>query len=101
MALMTSYLLKTSNLEEFFNAIRTARAPDSFTHKFLKDLGFASSNDRLLIGVLKGLQLLDENGTPTEQYFKFLDQSQSGRVLADGIRNAYDDLFAINKNAQD
>lgn len=97
---MNSYLLKTSTLEEFFNAIRTARAPETFTHKFLKDIGFSSSNDRLLIGVLKGLGLLDENGAPTGRYFRFLDQSQSGQVLAEGIREAYDDLFAINQNAQ-
>lgn len=100
MPLMTSYLLKTSNLEEFLNTIKTARAPDTFTHKFLKDLDFGSSNDRLLIGVLKGLNFLNEDASPTERYFKFLDQSQSGRILADGIRDAYDDLFAINKNAQ-
>lgn len=100
MSLMTSYLLKTSTLGEFFNAIQTARAPETFTHKFLKGIGFASSNDRLFIGVLKGLGFLDENGVPTDRYFAFLDQSQSGRVLADGIREAYDDLFAINTDAQ-
>lgn len=99
MSLTTSYLLKTSNLEEFLNAIRTARAPETFTHKFLKDLDFSSSNDRLLIGVLKGLGFLTENAEPTERYFAFLDQSQSGRVLADGIREAYDDLFAIRTDA--
>lgn len=99
MALMTSYLLKSSILGDFFNALRTARAPDKFTHKFLKDLEFGSSNDRLLIGVLKGLGFLDEDGTPTDRYYKFLDQSQSGKILADGIREAYDDLFAINKMA--
>jgi hypothetical protein len=98
-SLTTSYLLKTSTLEEFLNALKTARAPETFTHKFLKDLDFTSSNDRLLIGVLKGLGFIDEDGVPTERYFAFLDQSQSGRVLAEGIREAYDDLFAIRTDA--
>jgi hypothetical protein len=53
-----------------------------------------------LIGVLKGLKFIDENGTPTQRYFEFLDQGQSGRVLADGIRDAYSDLFNVNKSAQ-
>lgn len=101
MSLTNSYLVKTSNVEEFFNSIQTARAPETFTYKFLKDLGFASSNDRLYLGVLKGMDFLDENGTPTDRYFQFLDQSQSGRILAAGIRDAYDDLFAINTNANE
>jgi hypothetical protein len=38
---------------------------------------------------------------PTQRYYDFLDQTQSGRVLTDAIREAYEDLFAINKKAQD
>ena len=100
MGLMTNYLMTTRNLEAFLNAIREARAPETFTTKFLKDLDFTSSNDRLFIGVLKGLGFLSEDAAPTERYFAFLDQSQSGVVLAEAIREAYEDLFAINKNAQ-
>jgi hypothetical protein len=100
MALMTSYLIKTGNAEEFFNAIRNAKAPERFTNTFLKDLGFTSSNDRLYIGVLKGLRFLDDNGAPTDRYFAFLDQSQSDVILAEAIRDAYEELFAINRDAQ-
>jgi hypothetical protein len=97
---MAAYLVTTKNAQAFFNAIQTAKAPDRFTTKFLKDLDFTSSNDRLYIGVLKGLGFLDDNGTPTERYFAYLDHSQSGRVLADAIQDAYDELFSLNKNAQ-
>ena len=100
MPLMTAYLVTTKNAQAFFNAIQTAKAPDRFTTKFLKDLDFTSSNDRLYIGVLKGLGFLDDNGTPTERYFAYLDPSESGRVLADAIQDAYDELFSLNKNAQ-
>jgi len=50
--------------------------------------------------LLKGLGFLDENGSPTERYFAFLDHSQSRRVLAEALREGYDELFALNKNAQ-
>ena len=100
MALMTAYLVTLKNAEAFFNSIQGAKAPERFTAKFLKDLDFSSSNDRLYIGLLKGLGFLDENGSPTERYFQFLDQSQSRRVLAEALRQAYEDLFALNKNAQ-
>lgn len=100
MALMTAYLLKTSNLPDLFAAIQSAKAPERFTHKFLKDLDFNSSNDRLFIGVLKGLGFIDESGVPQQRYFEFLDQADSGRVLAEAIEDAYSDLFKLRRDAQ-
>jgi len=44
---------------------------------------------------------LDSSGTPTERYFKFLDQSQSKKVLAEAIQEAYGDLFAVNVKANE
>lgn len=101
MPLTTAYLITIRNLEEFLNAIRTAKAPERFTQRFLEDLGFASSNDRLYIGLLKSLGFLDENAVPTQRYFDFLDQSQSGAILAQAIREAYADLFAVNTKAHE
>lgn len=100
MSLMTAYLVTSKNAQTFFNAIQTAKAPEKFTTKFLKDLDFTSSNDRLFIAVLKGLGFLDENGVPTDRYFAYLDHSRSGRVLAEAIQEAYDELFALNRDAQ-
>jgi hypothetical protein len=51
--------------------------------------------------VLKGLGFLDDNGAPTDRYFRFLDHSQSRAVLAEAIREAYDELFTLNRNAQE
>lgn len=42
---------------------------------------------------------LEESGAPTQRYFNYLDQSQSGMVLAEAIREAYSDLFNIKKDA--
>jgi hypothetical protein len=98
-ALTTAYLVTPKNLEAFLNAVKTAQAPERMTTKFLTDLDFTSSNDRLFIGVFKALGFITESGEPTNRYFEFLDQSQSGRVLAQGIREAYDDLFRVNKEA--
>lgn len=100
MALTSAYLTSTKNLEPVINAILTAKAPERFTYRFLEDLGFKSSNDRLYINLFKGLGLLDDSGTPTERYFKFLDQGIYKEILAEGIKEAYEDLFNINVNAQ-
>jgi len=101
MALIENYLIKTENLHSFLNTILTAQAPDKFTIKFLAQLGFDSSNDRLLIGLLKGLGFIDGNGVPTSRYFRFLDQSESKKVLAEAVREGYSDLFAINTKANE
>lgn len=101
MALPTSYMTGCFNkIPVYFDAILTAKAPEKFTIKFFENLGFTSSNDRLFINVLKVIGLLDEMGIPTKKYFDFMDQSKSKKVVAEGIRTAYEDLFQINKNAQ-
>lgn len=100
MSLTTSYLTSTKNFDAIMNSILSARAPERFTNKFLEDLGFKSSNDRLITGVLKGLGFLNETGEPTQRYYAFLDQTQSKRILAVGIQEAYEDLFNLRRDAQ-
>lgn len=100
MALTNSYLVSVKNFEAIMNSILAARAPERFTNKFLEDLGFKSSNDRLISSVLKGLGFLNETGEPTQRYYDFLDQTQSKKILAQGIQEAYEDLFCIRRDAQ-
>jgi Family of unknown function (DUF5343) len=99
--LTNAYLVTTKNLESFLNSLKTAKAPERFNSRFLQQLDFASSNDRLFIGLLKSLGFIDESGVPTKRYYQFLDQSQSGRVLAEALREAYEDLFAVNIRANE
>ena len=100
MALPTAYLTGTKNLNGILAAIQTAQAPNKFTLAFLENLEFKSSSDRLIINVLKALGFLTPDGSPTDRYFRFLDQTQSKRVMAEGLRDAYGDLFQLNRNAQ-
>jgi len=88
-------------LDGILAAAQGAQAPKQFTLKFLESLGFASSTDRLVIGVLKALGFLNDSGVPAKRYFEWLDGSQAKSVMADAIRQAYADLFQVNKNAND
>lgn len=99
MSLPTSYLTSQKNLKAILAAVQAAQAPKRFTTRFLESLGFKAAADRLIIGVLKSVGLLNSEGQPTKRYFEYLDQTQSTRVLAEGIREAYADLFQINKKA--
>ena len=99
MGLPDSYTIKTGAIQAYFDAFLGAEAPERFSIKFLQDLEFTASNDRLIIGVLKELGFLDADGVPQERYYEYLDRDRSGQVLAEGIKEAYGDLFAVNKNA--
>jgi hypothetical protein len=99
MSLPTSYLTSAKNTNDILQAIQSAQAPARFTQKFLEGLGFPSTNDRTIINVLKSLGFLDDTGVPTRRYHQYLDQTQSAIILAQGIREAYADLFRLNTKA--
>lgn len=101
MQLPDSYTIKTSAIPNYFEAMLDAQPPDRFSVKFLENLAFTSTNDRLFIGILKDLGFLNQDGTPQARYFEFLDRSRSKQVLAAGIREAYAGLFAINIKANE
>lgn len=101
MGLPTSYLSGGfTKIPQYFDTLLTAKAPDKFTVKFMADLGYTSSNDRQFVNVLKAIGFLDDSGVPTTRYYNFLDQSKSKLMVAEGIREAYADLFALNTSAQ-
>ncbi len=99
MALTDSYLAQTKNLGAILSAIRGAQAPEKFTVRFLEQLGFKSTNDRNIIGVLKGLGFLDDSGTPKQRYFDYLDETQHKAVMGQAVQEAYADLFKVNGKA--
>ena len=77
MAIPTSYLTSVKNLGGILNSIVGAQAPDKFTTRFLESLDYKSNSDRLLIGVLKSLGFLADDGRPTQRYFDNLNQNRS------------------------
>lgn len=101
MSLPSAYLTSFRHTEAILQAIQAAQAPPRFTQKFLEGLGFANTNDRTIINVLKSIGFLDESGVPTARYHRYLDQTQSALVLAEGLRDAYEDLFRINRKANE
>lgn len=101
MPLPDSYTIKPNAIPAYFQGILDASPPDRFSIKFLENLGFTSTNDRLFIGILKDLRFINADGTPQQRYFEFMDRSRSRVILADAIRETYSDLFAINRKANE
>jgi len=99
MALPDSYTVKYGSLGAYFDAIQNAEPPERFSVKFLQNLEFKSTNDRTFIGILRELGFLDTNGVPTTRYYQYLDKTIDSKILADGIKEMYADLFAIKTDA--
>ena len=101
MSLTNRYLTSVKNVPGIMDAIVRGTAPAKFTQQHLKDIGFPSSNDRAIIGVLKDLGFLTDDGTPTPRYHAYRSRTDSRRIMAEAIREAYGDLFTINAQPTD
>jgi Family of unknown function (DUF5343) len=96
--LSNKYTLAISRVPDIFDKIRDGQAPEQFTQQLLKDWGFTSSNDRVMLPLLKDLGFLSPDGKPTARYHDYRDHSRSKAVIADAIRNAYSDIFLIKEH---
>lgn len=99
MTLPDSYTIKPGAIPEYFKAIINAEAPERFSTKFLESLDFKSTNDRLLIGIMKELGFIDTDGIPKPRYFELLDKTKWKTILGLAIKDSYSALFAVNKDA--
>lgn len=90
------YMVSNNKILPILNKIEKAEKPTKFSHSFLKKLGFASSNDRAIIPLLKRLEFLTESGVPTQYYDDLKDSTKRFFSLGDRIRSLYSELFSIN-----
>jgi hypothetical protein len=100
MAVPDSYMITANQIPRILAALQDAGVPARFNREFLKSLGFTSSNDRAIIGVLKSLGFLDQSGIPTDKYRAYRNKVEAPYILADAIRDAYSDVFLAHENAQ-
>lgn len=92
------YMASVTNVPAILDRMRGAGTPPRFTHDFLKaSLGFASSSDRAFIKILKQLNFLDADGTPTSRYNEFKG-SNGNQALAKGLRDGWSSLFLADQN---
>lgn len=89
-----------SGIPKLFEEIKKAPVPPKFTLDFMSSiLGLKSSSYRAMIPLLKGLNFIDPNNIPTIAYKNYRDDNLSQKVMAEIIKNAYQDLYKINEYA--
>jgi hypothetical protein len=99
MSVPSAYLATAKSIKSILADLQKASVPPKFTYDFLKQLGHPSSSNRPVIGVLKALRFLTDGGEPTERYRRFKSLGQAKAVMAEGLRDAYVDVFAIDQQA--
>jgi len=90
------YMLSNNKIEPILTKIKSAAKPEKFTHAFLKQLGFSSSNDRAIIPLFKRLGFITEEGAPTEYYDRLRDGTDWQYVLGERVSDLYKEIFNIN-----
>ena len=99
------YIQTTGRMKDFFTKIPSVGVTNRVTINWLSSVGFKSKNDRPIIGILEFIGFTASK-KPTDRWTAFRDNSQSARVMAEGITEGYSDLFstfpdAYNRNEKD
>jgi Family of unknown function (DUF5343) len=93
-----TYTTVPGKIKPLLTKIREVGVPQKVTVQWLKTLGFKSSNDASLIGILKFIGLTDATGVPTPKWTQYRGANH-GRVLGEAIREGYAELFAVYPDA--
>ena len=81
------YMISNNKIKPIIDAIHDAAKPPKFSHEFLKQIGFNSSNDRAVIPLFKRLGFLSENGAPTSYYDDLKDTTKREVALFAALQN--------------
>lgn len=94
------YVNAYGGIPKLFAKIKEAAVPAKFTQDFVTTvLDLKSSSFRAMIPLLKRLGFIDQANAPTKAYKDFREDSLSGTVMAERLREAYQPLFGANEYA--
>ncbi len=92
------YTTVPGKIKQLLQKIREVGVPQKVTVQWLKTVGFKSSNDASLLGVLKFIGLIDSSGVPSSKWTQYRGTNHKV-VLGEAIRVGYADLFAVYPDA--
>lgn len=93
-----AYTNVTGKIKEILSKIRTVGVPPKVTIAWLKTIGFASSNDRTLMGVIQFIGFTDNNNIPTSVWNAYRGRDHK-KVLGEAIKKGYAELFSVYPDA--
>lgn len=93
------YSPSPTSIGRFFPQIQIVGKPDKVTLKWLEGIGFKSSNDRYLQGILRSLGFTNTDNKPTETWMRYRNKQNARKVMAQAIISAYPSLFRTYPDA--
>lgn len=94
------YVNAYGGIPKLFSKIKEAAVPPKFSQDFMSTvLDLRSSSYRAMIPLLKRLGFIDQANVPTQSYKDFREDTLSGAVMAQRLRDAYKPLFDANEYA--
>jgi hypothetical protein len=92
------YMNSTGLISKIFGKISEAQKPERFTTDYLASvLGYGSGSARPIIPLLKRLNFLQTDGTPTQLYTRFRNPSERGPAMLEALKAGYSELYARNE----
>ena len=102
MASKLPYMLSIGLIPKILTKIQYARRPERFTQDFLgTKLGQSGGSARSIIPLLKRMNFLGSDGVPLPLYDQFRNTETEGFAVAEGMRNAFSELFERNEYVYD
>ena len=96
------YLQAYGNITKALNKVKTAQVPPRFSQDFLETkLNLTGGGARPVIPFLKRTGFLGSDGTPTDLYKRFRNESQSGAAAVEALRIGYAPLYEVNEYIHD
>lgn len=96
------YMTSSGLIPKILEKIQVAKRPERFTQDFLETkLGHPGGSARSIIPLLKRLEFLGSDGSPTDLYNQFRNAETQGIALAQGMKKAFSQLFERNEYVYD
>lgn len=93
-----AYTTVPGKIKPLLDKVRQVGIPPKAGVQWLKSLGFKSSNDATLLGIVKAVGLVDASSVPTSVWSAYRGGSHK-KILGEAIRNGYAELFAVYPDA--
>jgi len=92
------YTTVPGKLNKLLSKIHEVGVPSKASIKWIKSIGFKSSNDGTLLAVLKFINFIDSSSVPTKKWRDYRGTNHA-QVLASAIKEGYADLYTTYPDA--
>ncbi len=92
------YVTATGNVEKALLGIKAAATPPKVTQDFVKTiLKIPGGSGDQMTSLLRKIGFVNTDGTPSDIYTRFRNNSSTGSAAADSLRYGYAPLFKRNE----